>query len=113
MTLASHCALVHCFPIGAVGEWQRLHTLSKTSLPGPSGNDWATEEEGKTPKAAHTRMVQCAILGKRSFMLVNLNCRRGQRPRLQSAYVQSLVISFPPVTVGRSARPLRINVVFR
>jgi hypothetical protein len=24
-----------------------------------------------------------------------------------------LVISFPPVTVGRSARPLRIYVVFR
>src|SRR5215831_1365188 len=41
VTLASHCVLVHCLPIGAVGAWQRLQTLSNTSLPGPSGSDCA------------------------------------------------------------------------
>ena len=28
-------------------------------------------------------------------------------------YAHSLLMRFPPVTVGRSARPLRMNVVFK
>jgi hypothetical protein len=76
------------------------------SSPGKNRSDGERYEEKCCSESA-------AAMKKGARRVIPLFSGRGGAALRDFRQAHSLVINFPPVTVGRSARPLRIYVVFK